>query len=74
MLFLVAKGQGSANFAQRDLACAEHAAGTLSPVGVDTVLFRFLFISCSAIPPDFYRDLQACPSYTSNIGKAHQEN
>lgn len=42
-LFLAPRGQGSANFPQRGLACAEPAAKTLFRVWANTELFRFLF-------------------------------
>lgn len=41
--FLEPRGQGSANFPQRGLACVEPAARTQSWVWADTELFRFLF-------------------------------
>lgn len=43
MFFLVPRGQGSTNFPQRSLACAEHAAGTQPWGGQTLSFFRFLF-------------------------------
>lgn len=42
MFFLVPRGQGSINFLQRSLACAEHAAGTQPWGGQTRSFFRFL--------------------------------
>lgn len=42
MFFLVPRGQGSINFLQRSLACAEHAAGTQPWDGQTRSFFRFL--------------------------------